>query len=88
VGKVTDRIGFPSKVGLRAWKRSVQGAVATWSVISVRYSGAGPRDGLILGLSRRKGWSVSRTRTGLEVLVLILGWVLGGAVGIERSSLR
>lgn len=44
--------------------------------------GAGPRDGLMLGLSRRKGWSVSRTRTGLEVLVLILGWVLGGAVGI------
>jgi uncharacterized membrane protein YczE len=42
----------------------------------------------MLGLSRIKGWSVSRTRTGLEVLVLILGWVLGGAVGIERSSLR
>ena len=44
--------------------------------------GAGPRDGLMLGLSRIKGWSVSRTRTGLEVLVLIVGWVLGGAVGI------
>src|SRR6185503_10211311 len=44
--------------------------------------GAGPRDGLMLGLSRRKGWSVSRTRTALEVLVLIIGWVLGGAVGI------
>ena len=36
----------------------------------------------MLGLSRRKGWSVSRTRTGLGVLVLILGWVLAGAVGI------
>jgi uncharacterized membrane protein YczE len=44
--------------------------------------GAGPRDGLMLGLSRRKGWSVSRTRTALEVLVLIVGWVLCGAVGI------
>ena len=44
--------------------------------------GAGPRDGLMLGLSRRNGWSVSRTRTALEVLVLIVGWVLGGAVGI------
>lgn len=44
--------------------------------------GAGPRDGLMLGLSRIKGWSVSRTRTALEVLVLIVGWVLGGAVGI------
>ena len=44
--------------------------------------GAGPRDGLMLGLSRRKGWSVSQARTGLEVLVLIPGWVPGGAVGI------
>ncbi len=44
--------------------------------------GAGPRDGLMLGLSRKKGWSVSRTRTALEVLVLMVGWGLGGAVGI------
>ena len=44
--------------------------------------GAGPRDGLMLGLSRIKGWSVSRTRTALEVNVLIVGWVIGGAVGI------
>jgi len=44
--------------------------------------GAGPRDGLMLGLSRIQGWSVSRTRTALEVLVLIVGWVIGGAVGI------
>ena len=44
--------------------------------------GAGPRDGLMLGLSRKTGWSVGRTRTGLEVLVLAVGWILGGAVGI------
>jgi uncharacterized membrane protein YczE len=44
--------------------------------------GAGPRDGLMLGLSRKTGWSVGRTRTALEVLVLIVGWILGGAVGI------
>lgn len=44
--------------------------------------GAGPRDGLMLGLSRKTGWSVGRTRTTLEVLVLIVGWSLGGAVGI------
>jgi uncharacterized membrane protein YczE len=44
--------------------------------------GSGPRDGLMLGLSRKTGWSVGRTRTGLEVLVLMVGWILGGAVGI------
>lgn len=44
--------------------------------------GAGPRDGLMLGLSRKTGWSVRRTRTALEVLVLFVGWILGGAIGI------
>ncbi len=44
--------------------------------------GAGPRDGLMLGLSRKTGWSVRFTRTALEVAVLIAGWILGGTVGI------
>lgn len=44
--------------------------------------GAGPRDGLMLGLSRKTGWSVRLTRTALEVTVLIAGWLLGGAVGV------
>ncbi len=44
--------------------------------------GAGPRDGLMLGLSRKTGWSVRLTRTALEVFVLIVGWLLGGAVGV------
>lgn len=43
--------------------------------------GAGPRDGLILGLSRRTGWDVARVRTGIELVVLALGWLLGGLVG-------
>ena len=36
----------------------------------------------MLGLSKKTGWSVRRTRTALEVFVLIVGWLLGGAVGI------
>ena len=44
--------------------------------------GAGPRDGLMLGLSRKTGWSVRLTRTAAEVTVLIAGWLLGGAVGV------
>lgn len=44
--------------------------------------GAGPRDGLMLGLSRKTGWSVRLTRTGLEFAVLVGGWFLGGAVGV------
>lgn len=44
--------------------------------------GAGPRDGLMLGLSRKTGWSLSVTRTALEVAVLATGSLLGGSVGL------
>ncbi len=42
--------------------------------------GAGPRDGVMTGLARR-GWSVRRARTAIEVTVLALGFALGGSVG-------
>ena len=44
--------------------------------------GPGPRDGLMTGLVRRRGWSVRIVRTGLEVTVLSVGFLLGGTVGI------
>lgn len=44
--------------------------------------GAGPRDGLMTGMSRRNGWAVGRVRTGIEVTVLAAGWFLGGTVGL------
>jgi len=44
--------------------------------------GPGPRDGLMTGLARRTGWSLRLVRTGLELTVLAVGWLLGGVVGI------
>jgi uncharacterized membrane protein YczE len=44
--------------------------------------GAGPRDSLMTALSARYGWSISRTRTGIELSVLGLGWLMGGTLGI------
>lgn len=44
--------------------------------------GAGPRDGLMMGLVRRTGWSVRLVRTLMELTVLVVGWRLGGNVGI------
>jgi uncharacterized membrane protein YczE len=44
--------------------------------------GPGPRDGLMTGLVRRTGLSVRLVRTGLELTVLLTGWLLGGTVGI------
>nr|WP_221284022.1 membrane protein [Deinococcus humi] len=43
--------------------------------------GAGPRDGLTLALNRLTGWPVPRIRSGVELLVLLLGWALGGPLG-------
>jgi len=42
--------------------------------------GAGPRDGLMVGLSQR-GVSVHLARTALEITVLVAGVALGGKVG-------
>jgi uncharacterized membrane protein YczE len=44
--------------------------------------GPGPRDGLMTGLHRRYGWSIRRVRTALEIAVLVVGFTLGGTVGI------
>ena len=44
--------------------------------------GAGPRDGLMTGLHEKTGIRISRVRLGIEVIVLIAGWLLGGKVGI------
>jgi uncharacterized membrane protein YczE len=44
--------------------------------------GAGPRDGLMMGLHRRSGLSIRLVRTIMEVVVLGFGWALGGTVGI------
>ncbi len=43
--------------------------------------GAGPRDSLMLVVSEKTGWRMSWVRNGMEVTVLLLGWMLGGPVG-------
>lgn len=44
--------------------------------------GPGPRDGLMTGLVKRTGGSVRTIRTCIEVIVLAVGWLLGGTVGL------
>src|SRR4051794_26640243 len=43
--------------------------------------GPGPRDGLMTGIAAR-GYSVRVVRTVIELTVLAVGWLLGGAVGV------
>ncbi|MBB6406238.1 YitT family protein [Arthrobacter sp. AZCC_0090] len=62
------------------------GAVILNGIASACYIGArlgpGARDGLMTGLARRTGWSVRLSRTLIEVVVLGVGWLLGGSVGV------
>ncbi len=56
-------------------------AIGIYTYISVGY-GAGPRDGLMVGLVRKTKYSVALVRNIIEVTALILGYLMGGTVGI------
>lgn len=55
--------------------------VATSAYIGAGF-GPGPRDGLMTGLAARAGWPIRMVRTGIELTVLVIGWTLGGSVGV------
>jgi uncharacterized membrane protein YczE len=61
------------------------GGVVVISIGSALYLptklGAGPRDGLMLGLHQKFGLSIRVARTIVEVSVLVAGYFLGGTVG-------
>lgn len=67
----------------------VLGAVLSVGVGSAFYLtcnlGPGPRDGLMTGLHRRFNVSVVYVRLSIEVVVLTIGWLLGGTVGIATA---
>ena len=44
--------------------------------------GPGPRDGAMTGIHQRTGVRVGRVRLGIEVTVLVIGWLMGGTVGV------
>ena len=47
--------------------------------------GPGPRDGAMTGIHYRTGIRVGRVRLGIELVVLIIGLLLGGTVGIGTA---
>ncbi|MCJ1707542.1 YitT family protein [Microbacterium sp. VKM Ac-2923] len=56
-------------------------ATASGLYIGARF-GPGPRDGLMTGLHGRFGWPIWACRLVVEGSVLVLGWLLGGTVGL------
>jgi len=59
------------------------GVLGVGSLLYMRVGlGAGPRDGLMMGLVKKTGRSVSTIRGAIEVIVLVIGYLMGGPVGI------
>ncbi|MFZ5823665.1 MAG: YczE/YyaS/YitT family protein [Bacillota bacterium] len=44
--------------------------------------GSGPRDGMMIGLTRKLGWPVAVIKNGIDVTVALTGWLLGGPLGL------
>ena len=44
--------------------------------------GAGPRDGLMIGLQKKTNFPIAAVRATLEITVMSIGWYLGGTVGV------
>jgi uncharacterized membrane protein YczE len=47
--------------------------------------GRGPRDGAMTGIHYKTGIRVGRVRMGIEVTVLVIGWFLGGTLGLGTA---
>ena len=44
--------------------------------------GPGPRDGWMTGIQRVSGYPIGNVRAAIEISVVVIGWSLGGTIGI------
>lgn len=77
---IPEPTALPARIGLMTAGIVLNG-MATAMYIGAQL-GPGPRDGLMTGLARRTGRSLRLIRTSIEVVVLIVGWLLGGVFGV------
>jgi uncharacterized membrane protein YczE len=52
------------------------------AIYLMAHLGPGPRDGLMTGLQRVTQYPIARVRTSIEIAVVMLGFFLGGTVGL------
>lgn len=70
---------FPLQIGMFLLGVVIQG-LATAIYIGVD-AGAGPRDSLMLAVHRTTGVSIRLARGAIEIIVVLIGWLLGGPLG-------
>lgn len=62
------------------------GSIIVMGIASAIYigvdAGAGPRDSLMLAVKRKTGLSIRLARACIEITVVLIGWLLGGPLGI------
>lgn len=78
--RMLPELGLGWRVAMAGLGIVVNG-LATASYVGARL-GPGPRDGLMTGLVARTGRSVRLVRTSIEASVVLVGWVLGGTLGL------
>jgi len=85
---LTERV-YPDLGGLPVRITSLAAGIIAIGIGTGLYIGAGlgpgPRDGLMTGIARR-GTSLRLTRTLIEVAALVVGWALGGSLGIGTAA--
>lgn len=73
-------INLPLQISMFLLGVLIQG-MATAIYIGVD-AGAGPRDSLMLAVHRTTGVSIRLARGAIEVIVVLIGWLLGGPAGL------
>lgn len=71
---------LPARIALCLGGIALIGAASAFYLTC--YLGAGPRDGLMVGLCQRTGWRVGVVRSAIEISVCTVGWLLGGVLGL------
>ena len=88
IGIVLDLVlpVIPEAEGVGVGLVMMAGGIVLNGIATAMYIGAqlgpGARDGLMTALSRLLPVSLRVVRTGIEVIVVIAGWLLGGVVGV------
>ncbi|MFS0701254.1 YitT family protein [Cellulomonas sp. 179-A 4D5 NHS] len=80
LARLPEQLPLAARAGLVVAGIVLNG-LATALYVGVRL-GPGPRDGLMTGLVARTGRSTRLVRSTIEVVVVTVGWLLGGTVGL------
>lgn len=80
LARLPEQLPLAARAGLVVVGIVLNG-LATALYVGVRL-GPGPRDGLMTGLVARTGRSTRLVRSTIEVIVVTVGWLLGGTVGL------